>query len=131
MSSRWKHVWRIHDKKCIKKINGKTKFLYRKNSFPSYPLKSMLCNLLYNRIFACCAWHPNLSMLLKNKLQTAQNACIRFCLGKERRSHIGLNHFEKNNWLPVKNRVLTNALQWRLTILKTTSLLYICQIYIL
>ena len=35
----------------------------------------------------------------------AQNACIRFCLGIERRSHIVLNHFEKINWLPVKNRV--------------------------
>ena len=23
----------------------------------------------------------------------------------ERRSHIGLNRFEKNNWLPVKNRI--------------------------
>ena len=23
----------------------------------------------------------------------------------ERRSHIGLSHFEENNWLPVKNRV--------------------------
>ena len=40
-------------------------------------------------------------MSLKNKLQTAQNACIRL----ERRSHIGLNHFEKINWLPIKNRV--------------------------
>ena len=43
-------------------------------------------------------------MSLKSKLQTAQNASIRFCLGTERRSHIGLNHFEKINWLPVKNR---------------------------
>ena len=43
-------------------------------------------------------------MSLKNKLQTAQNACIRFCLRTERKSHIGLNHFEKINWLPVKNR---------------------------
>ena len=44
-------------------------------------------------------------MSLKNKLQTVQNACIRFCLGMKRRSHIRLNHFEKINWLPVKNRV--------------------------
>ena len=44
-------------------------------------------------------------MSLKNKLQTVQNACIRFCLGKERGSHIGLNHFEKFNWMPVKNRI--------------------------
>ena len=30
---------------------------------------------------------------------------LRFCLGMERRSYIGLNHFQKINWLPVKNRV--------------------------
>ena len=44
-------------------------------------------------------------MSLKNELQTAQNTCIRFCLGMERRSHIGLNHFGKINWLSVKSRV--------------------------
>ena len=44
-------------------------------------------------------------MSLKNKLQTAQSTCIRFCLGMERKGHIGLNHFKKINWLPVKNRV--------------------------
>ena len=67
----------------------------------------MLCNSLIqpNFDFACCAWYPNLLMSLKNKLQTAQNACIRFCLRMEKRGHIGLNHFEKMNWLPVKNRV--------------------------
>ena len=67
----------------------------------------MLCNSLIQPHFdfACCAWYPNLPMSLKNKLQTAHNTCIRFFLGMERRSHIGLNHFEKINWLPVKNRV--------------------------
>ena len=70
-------------------------------------LKECYATLWYYHIFvfACCAWHPNLSMSLKNKLQAAQNSCIWFCLGMERRSHIGLNHFEENNWLPVKNRV--------------------------
>ena len=67
----------------------------------------MLCNSLIQQHFdfVCCAWYPNLSMSLKNKFQTTQDACIRFCLGMERRGHIGLNHFEKINWLPVKNRV--------------------------
>ena len=67
----------------------------------------MLCSTLIQRHFefASCAWYPNLSMSLKNKFQTAQIACIRFCLGMERRDHIGLNHFEKINWLPVNNRV--------------------------
>ena len=43
--------------------------------------------------------------VLKNKLRTVQNAYIRFCLEMERRSHIGQYHFEKFNWLPVKNMV--------------------------
>ena len=106
-SSRWKHVSRIHGKKCIKNINGKTKFLYRQNRYLSYHLKRMLCNSLIQPHFdfTYCALYPNLSMSLKNKLQTAHNFCIRFCLGMERRNHIRLNHFEKVTWLPVKNRV--------------------------
>ena len=85
----------------------------------------VLCNSLIHGShfdFACCAWYPHLLMSLKNKLQTAQNACIRFCLGMERRSYIGLS---------MSRIALINTLQWRLTVLKITSLLYICQIYIL
>ena len=93
--------------KGIQKINGKTKFLYRQDRYLSYPLKRMLCNSLIQPHFdfICCAWYPNLLISLKNKFQIALNACIRFCLRMERRGHIGLNHFEKNNWPPVKNRV--------------------------
>ena len=86
-----------------------------------------ILRLLYNSLiygshfdFACCAWYRHLLMSLKNKLQTAQNASIRFCLGMERRSYIGLS---------LSRIGLINTLQWRLTILKITSLLYICQIY--
>ena len=135
MSSRRKHVWRIYGKKGIKKINGKPKFLYRQNRYLSYPLQRVLCNSLIQPhfwYFACCAWYPNLSMSLKNKLQTAQNACIRFCIGMERRNHIRLTRFEKINLLFCQSRIgLINAWQWRLTILKITYLLYVCQIYIL
>ena len=38
------------------------------------------------------------------KLQIAQNKCIRFCLGLDNRSHIGVNQFKTINWLPVQNR---------------------------
>ena len=56
-------------------------------------LKRTLCNsLIQPHIdFACCAWYPN---LIKNKeinikkLQTVQNTCIRFSLGKKRRSRV-------------------------------------------
>ena len=67
----------------------------------------MLCNSVMQPQFdfARCACYLDLPMSLKNKLQTAQNAWIRFCLEMERRSRIGLNHFAKINWQPVKNRV--------------------------
>ena len=94
-------------KKVLKKVNGRMKFLYRQSRYLSYPLKRMLCNTLIqpHYDFACCSWYPNLSMSLKTKLQTAQNSCIRYCLGLEDRTHIGKKEFEKINWLPVSNRV--------------------------
>ena len=119
-------------KKQHKKINRKTKFLYRQNRYLLYHFKRMLCNSLIQRHydFACCAWYPNLPMSLKNKLQTAQNASISFCHRMERRSHIELNHFEKINWLAVMNRV-DQCIAVTAYNLKITFLLYICQIYIL
>ena len=84
-------------KRALKKIRGKTKFLYGQNKYLSYLLQRMLHKSLIQPHFdfACCAWHPNLSMSLNNKFKIAQNACIRFCLGMEKRSYIGVNHFEK------------------------------------
>ena len=118
MSSRWKHVWRIHHKRALK-INGKKK-IYLLNSLiqPHFD-------------FACCAWYPNLLMSLKNKFQTAQDACIKFFLGMERRSHIGLNHFEKINLLPVKNRVYQCIAGMAYNFKNKLSSLYISDIYIL
>ena len=55
--------------------------------------------------FAYCARYPNLLMSLKHKLQTAQNACISFCLKTQRKRRIRLNRFEKINWLPIKKWV--------------------------
>ena len=67
----------------------------------------MLCSTLIQSHydFACCSWYPNLSMSLKTKLQTTQNSCIRYCLWLKDNSHIGINEFEKINWLPVSNSV--------------------------
>ena len=47
-------------KKALKEINGKGKFLYRKNKYLSYHLKRMLGNSLIQPHFdfACCAWIP-------------------------------------------------------------------------
>ena len=68
--------------KVINKINGKLKFLYRKNRFLSPELRRMLCNALIQPYFdyACPAWYPNLTEKTKNKIQIMQNKCIRFCL---------------------------------------------------
>ena len=67
----------------------------------------MLCNSLIQPHFdyACISWYPLLTQKLKNKIQTTQNKCIRFCLNLNPRQHIGINEFREINWLPTKNRV--------------------------
>ena len=67
----------------------------------------MLCNSLLQPHFdyACISWYPLLTQKLKNKIQTTQNKCIRFCLGLNPRQHIGPNEFKDINWLPTKSRV--------------------------
>ena len=90
----------------LKKLNGKLKFLYRKNRFLSPPLRRLLCNAIIQPHFdyACTAWYPNLNQNIKKKLQTFQNKCIRFCLQLGNRSHIGVNEFNAINWLNVTDR---------------------------
>ena len=38
------------------------------------------------------------------KLQVLRNKCIRFCLQLDNREHIGTEHFDKINWLPIDQR---------------------------
>ena len=66
----------------------------------------MICNALIQPHFdyACSAWYNNLNKNLTTNLQIAQNKCIRFCLGLDNRTHIGVNEFKTINWLPVRNR---------------------------
>ena len=92
--------------KVIGKINGRLKFLYRKNKFLTSSLRRLLCNALIQPHFdyACSAWYPNLTQKLSKKLQTTQNKCIRFCLQLGNRSHIGAREFKQIDWLPVKER---------------------------
>ena len=49
--------------KVINKINGKLKFLYRKNRYLNKELRRMLCNVLIQPQFdhVCAAWYPNLN----------------------------------------------------------------------
>ena len=90
----------------INKINNKLKFLYRKNRFLTPTLRRLLCNVLIQPHFdyACSAWYPNLTKKLKNRIQTSQNKCIRFCLQLDKMTHISHKEFETLNWLPVTER---------------------------
>ena len=92
--------------KVLGKINGRLKFLYRKQSFLSPSFKRLLCNALIQPHFdfANLAWYTNLNKKLRKKLQAGQNKCIRFCLGMGNRDHIGAVEFKKINWLPTRER---------------------------
>ena len=59
-------------------------------------MRRLLCNVLIQPHFdyACSAWYPNLSRKLKNKIQTSQNKCVRFCLQLDEMSHISQKEFE-------------------------------------
>ena len=92
--------------KVISKVSVRLKFLHRKNKYLTPNLRRLLCNALIQPHFdyACSAWYPNLSKKLKNRIQTSQNKCIRFCLQLDKMSHISQKEFEAINWLPFKER---------------------------
>ena len=87
-------------------INGRLKFLYRKQRFLNLTLRRLLCNALIqpHYDYACSAWYPNLNKRLTKRIQTSQNKCIRYCLKLGNRAHIGANEFRNINWLPTKER---------------------------
>ena len=58
----------------------------------------------YVRFSYHTAWYPNLCKKLKNKIQTTQNKCVRFCLNLDKMAHISQNEFKKLNWLPISDR---------------------------
>ena len=93
--------------KTIKKIDSRLKYLFKKNHFLAKSLRRLLCNALIQPHFdyACTARYPNLCNNLKNKIQTTQNKCVRFCLNLDKMTHTSQNEFEKLNWLPISNRI--------------------------
>ena len=93
--------------KTIKKINSRLNYLFRKKHFLTTSLRRLLCNALIQPHFdyACTAWYPNLCKKLKNKIQTTQNKCVRFCLNLDKMAHISQNEFEKLNWLSISDRI--------------------------
>ena len=90
--------------KTIKKINFRLSYLFRKKQFLTTSLRRLLCNALIQPHFDY-AWYPNLCKKLKNKIQTSQNKCVRFCLNLNKMAHISQNEFEKLNWLRKSDRI--------------------------
>ena len=97
--------------KVIEKINGRLKFLWRKNKFLTPLLKLLLWNALIQPHFdyASSAWYPNLQKKLWDKLHIFQNKSITFCLSLGNRSHIWIQEFKEINWLPVRARFEQNV----------------------
>ena len=92
--------------RTVGKINGRLRFLYRKQHFLDFSLRRLLANDLIQPHFdyASSAWFPLLNKRLTKRIQTAQNKCIRFCLNLNNRAHIGIKEFKNINWLPTKER---------------------------
>ena len=55
--------------KVLSLINGRLKFLYRKQTFLTYSLRRLLCNALIqpHYDYACSAWYPSLNKRLLKK----------------------------------------------------------------
>ena len=92
--------------KSLNKINGKLKFLYRKNKFLAPTLHRILCNAIIQPHFdcVCSAWYPNVGEKLKKKILIAQNKCIRSCLKFDKRHHAYSKEFESINWSSVHKK---------------------------
>ena len=95
--------------KVVNKINSRLKFLNGKNKFLTPVLHRLLCNALIQPHFdhPLSAWYPNLIKKQKNKIQTKENKCVRYCLQLDKMIHISKNEFETLVnclfWLPIKD----------------------------
>ena len=114
----------------LNKVNSRLRFLYRKQNVLNAPLRRLLCNALIQPHFdyACQTWFPNLTKALSNKIQCAQNKCIRFCLNLNNRAHLDKKEFKDINWLPINERV-NQRVCVELIISLITHPLHTCQIF--
>ena len=64
--------------KVLGLVNGRLKFLYRKQRFLTFSLRRLFCNALIqpHYDYICSAWYPSLSKKLLKKIQISQNKCI-------------------------------------------------------
>ena len=100
--------------RMLGKINGKQKFLCRKQNFLDSSIRRLRLNALIQPHFdyACTSWYPMLNEGLSKKIQAAQNKCIRFYLNLKNTAHIGANESKAINWLPTKNRMDHGLIQF-------------------
>ena len=95
--------------KVISKVNTRSKFSIRKNKYLTPNLRCLFCNALIQPHFdyPCSAWFPNLSKKLKNKIQTSQNKCIRFCLQLDNMSYISQKELKQLIGCPLKKDIIS------------------------
>ena len=93
---------------ALNKINSRLKFLYRQEKFLDKSLRRLLCNAMIQPFFdyACSSWYSNLNKSIKDRLQSAQNKCIKFCLKIGYRTSVKAQDFETIDWLNVHDRFL-------------------------
>ena len=115
--------------KVINKINGKLKFLYRKNEFLTTELRRMLCNALIQPHFdyACPAQYPNLTGK-KNIYKLWVINVYRFVLDQIKCS-ISLTEFRSINWLPTKERVHQCIIAITFKFVNNNCLIYLNEIF--
>ena len=107
MGARREDVRRANGIKIINEINGKLKFLYRKNRFLSPEVLRMFFSALVqpHLDYGSPAWYTNLTEKNEKKIQIMQSKCIRFCLRLGKMHHICEKDFRSINWLPTRKRV--------------------------
>ena len=118
--------------KVLNKVNSRLRFLYRKKDLLNTSLRRTLCNALIQPHFdyASQTWLPNITKALANKIQCAQNKCIRFSLLLENRSHLDKNKFQEINWLPIDERMRQRICIFGYNFFNNTSPSYMSDIFI-
>ncbi|KAK1894350.1 Retrovirus-related Pol polyprotein from type-1 retrotransposable element R1 4 [Dissostichus eleginoides] len=91
----------------IKKVNQRTRFLYRISSLVNKNTLKTLAGALIQGYYdyACTSWYQSTSKALKTKLQTSQNKLVRLLLDLTSRTHLTPVHFDNLGWLRVDDRV--------------------------
>lgn len=112
-----------HVSTLIGRVTSRIGFLYRNVSLLDQDSRKTLCQALIQPYFdyCCASWYNGLSKLLKDKLDVLQRRMVRYVLGVDSRSHVGLNELKQLGWLSVPNRVQYFALVHSFRIARGTA----------